>query len=181
MLIRLLIAVLAVIIVIVTMRRKSNKQVDIEDWAAATGLAVKEAKTAWEELSRRGLLSVNRGTVEVSPLAMRRATSDAQRRLAAHLSGYVLTENSFIVRRAGEPPGQTCILNTRITVEQIATYFKEGWGVTEIEDDLKLLTRAEIEAAIQYYLNHRAEIESDLRRGRELYEEHAPIQETIPA
>jgi len=66
-------------------------------------------------------------------------------------------------------------------VEQIATYFIEGWGVTEIEDDLKLLTRAEIEAAIQYYLNHRAEIESGLRRGRELYEEHAPIPETIPA
>jgi Protein of unknown function (DUF433). len=32
-------------------------------------------------------------------------------------------------------------------------YFKEGWGVTEIERDLDLLTRAEIEAAIPYYLN----------------------------
>jgi len=65
--------------VTVTMRRKSNKQIEVEDWAAATGLAVKDAKTAWEELSRRGLLSVRGGTVEVSPLAMRRATSDAQR------------------------------------------------------------------------------------------------------
>jgi uncharacterized protein (DUF433 family) len=105
---------------------------------------------------------------------MRRATSEAQRRLAAHLSGYVLTENSFIVRRAGNPPGLPCIMNTRITVEQIANYFRDGWGVTEIARDLGLLTRPEIEAAIQYYLNHRAEIEADRQRSRELYETHAP-------
>jgi uncharacterized protein (DUF433 family) len=46
-----------------------------------------------------------------------------QRRLAAHLSDYVLTENLYIVRRAGDPPGLPCILNSRITVEQIANYF----------------------------------------------------------
>jgi hypothetical protein len=36
-------------------------------------------------------------------LAMRRAISEAQRRLAAHLCGFSLTENSFIVRRTGQP------------------------------------------------------------------------------
>jgi uncharacterized protein (DUF433 family) len=112
---------------------------------------------------------------------MRRATSDVQRRLAAHLSGYVLTDNSFIVRRAGDPPGLPCILNTRITVEQIANYFREGWGVTAIERDLNFLTRDEIEAAIQYYLNHRAEIEADRQHSRDLYEAHAPKQETLRA
>jgi uncharacterized protein (DUF433 family) len=91
-----------------------------------------------------------------------------------------LTENSYIVRRAGDPPGLPCVLNTRITVEQIASYFKDGWGVTEIARDLPVLTRAEIEAAIQYYLNHRAEIERDLRRNRELYEAHAPQPELLP-
>jgi uncharacterized protein (DUF433 family) len=140
-----------------------------------------EVKAAWGELQRRGLVAAKRGGVTVSPLAMRRATTDAERRLAAHLAGYLLTENSFIVRRAGDPPGLPSILNTRIAVEQIANYFKEGWGVTEIERDLNLLTRAEIEAAIQYYLNHRAEIERDLQRSRELYETHAPKPETIPA
>jgi uncharacterized protein (DUF433 family) len=66
-------------------------------------------------------------------------------------------------------------------VEQIANYFKEGWGVTEIERDLNFLTRSEIEAAIQYYLNHRAEIERDMPRSRELYEKHAPKRDTVPA
>ena len=114
------------------------------------------------------------GILMKSPLAMRRANHPVQRRLAAHLAGFLLTENSFIVRRAGDPPGTPSILNTRITVEHIAQYFKEGWGVTEIERDLNLLTRAEIEGAIQYYLNHRAEIERDMRRSRELYDQHAP-------
>ena len=74
-----------------------------------------------------------------------------------------------------------CILNTRIAVEQIASYFKEGWGVTEIERDLSLLTREEIEAAIQYYLNHREEIERDRQRSRALYETHAPTRQTLLA
>jgi uncharacterized protein (DUF433 family) len=110
---------------------------------------------------------------------MRRATSDAERRLATHLAGYLLTENSFIVRRAGDPPSIPYILNTRIAVEHIASYFKEGWGVTDIERDLHLLTQEEIEAAIQYYLNHREEIERGLQRGRTLYEAHAPRRETM--
>lgn len=87
---------------------------------------------------------------------------------------HILTENSFIVRPRGDPPEWPCILNTRITVEQIANYFRDGWGVTEIVRDLGLLTRYEIEAAIQYYLNHRVEIEADRQRSRELYEAYAP-------
>ncbi len=153
------------------MTKKANKGINFEDWAATTGVNVEEVKAVWGELKRRGLVAV----------AMRRATTDAERRLAAHLAGYSLTENSFIVRRAGDPPGLPSILNTRIAVEQIANYFKEGWGVTEIEHDLNILTRAEIEAAIQYYLNHRAEIECDLQRSRELYETHASKRETMPA
>ena len=128
-------------------------------------------------------VAAKRGRVTVSPLAMRRATTDAERRLAAHLAGYLLTENSFIVRRGSDAAGRVglpCILNTRITVEQIASYFKDGWGVTEIERDLPILTREEIEAAIQYYLNHRSEIEQDLRRSRELYEANAPKPEMLP-
>src|SRR5207248_11220792 len=113
-------------------------------------------------------------------LALRRANSPVQRRLAAHLSGFSLTENSFIVRRAGEPQGRASILNSRIAVEHIAHYFKDGCGVTDIQRDLPQLTREEIEAAIQYYLNHREEIEQDLRRSREIYEAHAVKQESVP-
>jgi len=152
-------------------------QLQCQEWATQTQTSPAEIETAWQDLARRGLVTEAQGAVTVSPLALRRATSDVQRRLAAHLAGYVLTENAYIVRRAGVPLGSPCVLNTRITVEQVASYFKEGWGVTEIESDLQVLTRAEIEAAIQYYLNHRAEIERDLQRSRALYETHAPQPE----
>ena len=141
---------------------------------------VEDAKAAWQELHRRGLVSVRRGPVTVSPWAMRRATSEAQRRLAAYLSGYVCTENSFIVRRAGDPPGLPCILNTRITVEQIANYFRDGWGVTEIARDLGSLTRQKIEAAIQYYLNHRAETEADRQWSQHCTKPMRPNETRLP-
>jgi uncharacterized protein (DUF433 family) len=161
------------------MAKKAKYLTDFVEWSAAIGVSPDEVKIAWEDLQRRGLVSVKSGKVTVSPWAMRRATSDVQRRLAAHLSGYLLTENSYIVRRAGDPPGCATILNTRIAVEHIANYFKEGWGVTDIQRDLNLLTREEIEAAIQCYLNHREEIEQDMQRSRELYEAHAPQRETV--
>jgi uncharacterized protein (DUF433 family) len=161
------------------MTRKLPKGKNFESWAAVLEVSPEEVNAAWQDLSRRGLVSTGRGQVTVSPLAMRRATSEVQRRLAAHLAGYVLTDNSFIVRHAGDPPGLPCILNTRITVEHIANYFRAGWGVTAIERDLSLLTRDEIEAAIQYYLNHRAEIEADLQHSQELYTVHAPKQEML--
>src|SRR6266566_2368481 len=110
------------------MNRRADKVTKLEAWASAVGVGVADIKGAWQELRRPGF--------------------DAERSLAAHLSGYLLTENSFVVRQAGDPPGLPCILDTRITVEHIANYFREGWGVTEIERDLDLLTRAEIEAAI---------------------------------
>jgi len=162
------------------MTKRSGNQTDFARWAAAIDSSAEEIKAAWEDLQRRGLVAVKRSKVTVSPLAMRRATSDMQRRLAAHLSGYVLTDNSYIVRQA-DPPGNPCILNTRIAVEHIANYFKEGWGVMDIERDLNILTREEIEAAIQYYLNHREEIERHMQRSRELYEAHAPKREPILA
>lgn len=161
------------------MRKEGTEKTNFAEVATAIGVSADEVQAAWQDLQRRGLVSARRGTVTISPLAMRRATSDIQRRLAAHLSGYMLTENAFIVRRAGDPPGLACILNTRIAVEQIANYFKEGWGVTEIERDMSILTREEIEAAIQYYLNHREEIERDRQRSRALYEAHAPTRQTM--
>jgi uncharacterized protein (DUF433 family) len=160
-------------------KRASNLPLD--SWAVAVGASASEIKTAWEDLQRRGLATATGGACKVSPLAMRRANGSVQRRLAAHLAGFLLTENSFIVRRAGDPPGSPSILNTRITVEHIAHSFKEGWGVTDIQRDLPQLLREEIEAAIQYYLNHREEIDRDLRHSQEIYAAHAPKQESIPS
>jgi uncharacterized protein (DUF433 family) len=159
---------------------KKASGLPLESWAAAVGATAEEARTAWEDLQLRGLATTKGGRHTVSPLALRRANSPVQRRLAAHLAGFLLTENSFIVRHAGEPPGSPSILNTRITVEHIAQYFKDGWGVTDIQRDLPQLLREEVEAAIQYYLNHREDIERDLRRSQEIYAAHAPKGESIP-
>lgn len=164
---------------LVKMDNGNDQRDQFKDLAAAIGATSEELAMAFRELQRRGLISDDGKTV--SPLAMRRATTDTERHLASHLAGYMLTENSFIVRRAGSQPGLPTILNTRISVEQIASYFKEGWGVAEIERDLPILTRAEIEAAIQFYLNHRAEIERDLQHSREIYEANASKPEMITA
>ena len=155
----------------------------MELWADAVGASAKETNAAWKDLQRRSLVAVKGGKITVSSHAMRRANSQVQRRLAAHLAGFLLTENSFILRRAGDPPGSPSILNTRISVEHIAHYFKEGRGVTEIQRDLPQLTREEIEAAVQYYLNHREEIERDMRCSQGIYEAHATRaaeQESVP-
>ena len=99
---------------------KKKTSLPLESWAAAVGAPAAEVKAAWEDLQRRGLASIEGGGRVVSSLALRRANHPVQRRLAAHLAGFVLTENSFIVCHAGDPPGRPNILNTRISVEQIA-------------------------------------------------------------
>jgi len=159
---------------------KKATSLPFEAWAAAVAATAEEVKAAWEDLQRRGLATVNGDKGTVSPLAMRRANSPVQRRLATHLSGFMLTENPFIVRRAGDPPGSPSILNTRITVEYIAHCFKDGRGVTDIQRDLPQLTREEIESAIQFYLNHREDIEQDMRRSQEIYAANAQAQESVP-
>lgn len=163
------------------MMAKKTEKPDLESWAIAIDANVDQTETAWNDLQRRGLAKVRRGKVLLSPLAMRRANSDVQRRLASHLAGYSLTENSFVVRRAGEPLGNPQILDTRIEVEYIASYFKQGWGVTDIERDLPVLTREEIEAAIQYYLNHREEIERHMIQSCDVYEFQSRKQDMVSA
>ena len=165
-------------------QRKSLKKngklppsLDFKRWARVVGAAPAEVEAAWSDLKRRSLASARQGKVKIAAEAMVRANTDVQRRLASHLSGYELTENSYIVRQAGNPPGLPMILNTRILVEYIATYFRGGWGVKDIQRDLPQLTPDQIEAAIQYYLNHRAEIERDIQESIEIFERNFRRQE----
>jgi uncharacterized protein (DUF433 family) len=151
--------------------------VDFAGWAKIVGATPEEVAAAWNELKQRGLVAVRQGKLDISADAMCCATSEVQRRLASHLSGYELTENSYIVRKAGNPPGSPMILNTRILVEYIANYFREGWGVAEIQRDLPQLTVEQIEAAIQYYLNHREEIEQEIQESIDVFEYNLRRQE----
>ena len=159
----------------------AHDKVDTGALAEAIGASAEETEAAWADLSRRGLASVESGKAVVSPLAMRHATSSVQRRLASYLSGYLLTEDSYIVRRAGDPPGSAQILDTRILVEYVANYFRDGLGILEIQDELQVLTRPQVEAAIEYYLGHRQEIEREIAESRRLYEASAPVEGRIAA
>jgi len=163
------------------MAEKRRFHLDFNTWASATDATVEEVEKAWADLQRRGLAEVKQGKVILSPLALRRATNHVQRRLTVHLSGYLFTENSFIVRLPGDPPSHPYVLNTRIAVEHIANYFREGWGLTDIQKDLSILTREEIEAAIQYYRNHREEIDNVIQRSRDVYETHSAHRELVAA
>jgi uncharacterized protein (DUF433 family) len=159
--------------------RPTMPSLDFAGWAKIFGATPQEVEAAWNDLKRRNLAAMRQGKAKISAEAMTRAHSDVQRRLASHLSGYMLTENSYIVRRAGPPPGLPMILNTRILVEYIANYFRGGWGVAEIQRDLPQLTVEQIEAAIQYYLNHREEIERDIQRSIKIYEKNVRRQERL--
>jgi hypothetical protein len=80
---------------------KKGNCLPLESWAAVVEAAVEQVKAAWDDLQCRGLAAAKGSKFTVSPWAMRRANSPVQRRLAAHLAGFLLTEDSFIVRRAG--------------------------------------------------------------------------------
>jgi len=70
-----------------------------------------------------------------------------------------LTEHPYIVRHQGIGNGEPIIKETRIAVRLIASYYKRGAAVEEIERDYPYLSAAAIYDAISYYLDHQAEIE----------------------
>jgi len=76
--------------------RATMPALDFNRWAKVTGATPKEIESAWNDLQRRSLTSVRQGKVKISAEAMTRANTDVQRRLASYLSGYELTENSYI-------------------------------------------------------------------------------------
>jgi uncharacterized protein (DUF433 family) len=58
--------------------------------------------------------------------------------------------------------GRLRIDGTRITVNQIATLYKQGYNAEEIADQYPHLTMAQVYAALTYYHANQAEIEADL-------------------
>lgn len=79
---------------------------------------------------------------------------------------------TLLVRTPGTCGGDLRIDGTRITVKQIAVWFKQGYTAEEIVDMYPHLTLAPVYAAVAYYLVNRDEIEAELteeeRLGMEL-------------
>jgi uncharacterized protein (DUF433 family) len=58
--------------------------------------------------------------------------------------------------------GRLRIDGTRITINQIATLYKQGYNAEEIAEQYPHLTMAQVYAALAYYHANQAEIEADL-------------------
>jgi len=58
--------------------------------------------------------------------------------------------------------GRPRIAGTRISIAQIAVWYKEGLSVEEILDEIPYLTLAKVYAALSYYHANKVEIEADL-------------------
>jgi len=76
-----------------------------------------------------------------------------------------------ITKTPGVCGGKACIAGRRIRVMDVASYHDIGKTAAEIVEMFPSITEADVHAAIAYYLDHRDEIQDDLRRGREKEEE----------
>jgi uncharacterized protein (DUF433 family) len=63
--------------------------------------------------------------------------------------------------------GRLRIDGTRITINQIATLYKQGFGAEEIADQYPHLTLAQVYAALSHYHANQGEIEADLEAEKQ--------------
>ncbi len=80
---------------------------------------------------------------------------------------------------------KACVVGSRIRVLDIYVWHVlRGMSAHEICDQFPQLTMADVYAAMAYYWDHRDEIETQLRRGREIAEEfrkqHPSVLPPIP-
>ena len=75
------------------------------------------------------------------------------------------TEHPHIVRTDGIVGGRPRIKGTRISVELIARFFKDGTTPQEILDTYPHLKAAAVYDAISYYLDHQEEIDAEIAEG----------------
>ena len=70
--------------------------------------------------------------------------------------------NTLLVSSADVCGGRLRIDGTRITVNQIAVLYKQGYNAEEIADQYPHLTMAQVYAALSHYHANQEEIEADL-------------------
>lgn len=73
--------------------------------------------------------------------------------------------------------GRLRIEGTSITINQIATLYKQGYSADEIVDRYPHLTLAQVYAALSHYLANQGEIDTDLETEKR---EAAEVENTVP-
>lgn len=138
----------------------------IDQLALDVGARPEDVERMLRDLKDAGWIRWRRGEeIAVAANAPRRVLTDFARRLVCRLLGWELTEHPRVVRAPNIQGGTPVIAGTRMPVYAIASAFDAGMGLNAIQDDYPFLTREEIEAAIQYYLNHKREIDEGLERS----------------
>jgi uncharacterized protein (DUF433 family) len=69
---------------------------------------------------------------------------------------------SILVKSPEVCDGRLRIEGTRVTVNQIATLYKQGYSAEEIADQYAHLTLAQVYIALAYYQASKDEVEADL-------------------
>ena len=75
--------------------------------------------------------------------------------------------------------GRVRLDGTRITVNQLATLYKQGYSGEEIADQYPHLNLAQVYAALAYYHANRAEVEADIEREEAEYDSLANQYEPV--
>ena len=75
--------------------------------------------------------------------------------------------STLLVSSADVCGGRLRIDGTRITVNQIAVLYKQGYNAEDIADQYPHLTMAQVYAALSHYLANQEEIEADLTAEEE--------------
>lgn len=87
---------------------------------------------------------------------------------------------TLLVRSPDICGGRLRIEGTRVTVNQIVVWYKQGYSPEEIADQYPHLTLSQVYAALAYYHANREEIEADLAAEKieadRLEQEHQQTQ-----
>jgi uncharacterized protein (DUF433 family) len=72
-------------------------------------------------------------------------------------------EKSWIQKSPGVCGGRACVRNTRITVWGLVNSRRQGLSAEQILQNIVGLTQEDLLAAMDYYQDHRTEIDEDIR------------------
>jgi uncharacterized protein (DUF433 family) len=88
--------------------------------------------------------------------------------------------DTLLVSSRGVSGGRLRLEGTRITVNQIVVWYKQGYGPEEIADQYPQLTLAQAYAALAYYHANTAEVEADLNAEQLEAESLERVQRQAP-
>ncbi len=144
------------------------KDGDVSDIVEKVGAVPKDVLSALKRLRDRGhVVYKSEGAdnsakrLYVSPLALRRLTSELELRIVSFLLGYQLTDCPRVVYHSKE--AVPLIVGSNVPVSRIAAYFENGKTMEEIQEDFQDLMEDDFMDALRYYMHHRKEMINEVK------------------